>query len=127
MLLPAATSDDASVVARVERHTPKGAEGRIIRVLERAQQHIVGRFEEDGRFGGHVIPFDKRVLHEIFIPPGDEAGARPGDMVLAEITRPPTATRNPSGRVLQRLSRGLVVPRPKKVEGDAPPDDDDPN
>ena len=93
------------VVARVERHTPKGAEGRIIRVLERAQQHIVGRFEEDGRFGGHVIPFDKRVLHEIFIPPGDEAGAGPGDMVLAEITRPPTATRNPSGRVLQRLGR----------------------
>ncbi|HEU0093660.1 MAG TPA: ribonuclease R [Vicinamibacteria bacterium] len=93
------------VVARVERHTPKGAEGRIIRVLERAQQNIVGRFEEDGRFGGHVIPFDKRVLHEIFIPPGDEAGARPGDMVLAEITRPPTATRNPSGRVLQRLGR----------------------
>src|SRR5712691_6709853 len=93
------------VVARVERHTPKGAERRIIRVLERAQQHIVGRFEADGRFGGHVIPFDKRVLHEIFIPPGDEAGARPGDMVLAEITRPPTATRNPSGRVLQRLGR----------------------
>jgi ribonuclease R len=93
------------VVARVERHTPKGAEGRIIRVLERAQQHIVGRFEADGRFGAHVIPFDKRVLHEIFVPPGDEAGAKPGDMVLAEITRPPTATRNPSGRVLQRLGR----------------------
>ena len=66
------------VVARVERHTPKGAEGRIIRVLERAQQRIVGRYEEDGRFGGHVIPFDKRVLHELFIPPGDEAGAEPG-------------------------------------------------
>jgi len=93
------------VVARVERHTPKGAEGRIIRVLERAQQHIVGRFEDDGRFGGHVIPFDKRVLHEIFVPPGDHGGARPGDMVLAEITRPPTATRNPSGRVLQVLGR----------------------
>jgi ribonuclease R len=93
------------VVARVERHTPKGAEGRIIRVLERAQQHIVGRFEADGRFGAHVIPFDKRVLHEIFIPPGDQAAAAPGDMVLAEITRPPTATRNPSGRVLQVLGR----------------------
>src|SRR5438445_1209920 len=93
------------VVARIERHTPKGAEGRIIRVLERAQQRIVGRFEEDGRFGGHVIPFDRRVLHEVFIPPGDQAGAKPGDMVLAEITRPPTATRNPSGRVLEVLGR----------------------
>jgi len=52
-----------------------------------------------------VVPFDKRVLHELFIPPGDNEGARPGEMVSAEITRPPTATRNPSGRVLQVLGR----------------------
>jgi ribonuclease R len=93
------------VVARIERHTPKGAEGRIIRVLERAQQRLVGRYENEGRFGGHVIPFDRRVLHEIFVPPGDEAGAAPGQMVVVEITRPPTATRNPAGRVLEVLGR----------------------
>ena len=93
------------VVARIERHTPKGPEGSIIRVLERGLQRIVGRYEDDGRFGGHVVPFDKRVLHELFIPPGDNEGARPGEMVSAEITRPPTATRNPSGRVLQVLGR----------------------
>src|SRR6266851_8134260 len=93
------------VVARIERHTPKGAEGRIIRVLERAQQRIVGRYEDDGRFGGHVVPFDRRVLHELSIAPGDDEGARPGEMVSAQITRPPTATRNPSGRVLQVLGR----------------------
>lgn len=91
------------VVARVERTTSKGPEGRIIRVLERGLQRVVGRYEEDGRFGGHVVPFDKRVLHEVFIPPGESAGARPGKMVSAEITRPPTATRNPSGRVLTVL------------------------
>jgi ribonuclease R len=93
------------VVARIERRTPKGPEGRIIRVLERGLQRIVGRYEDDGRFGGHVVPFDKRVLHELFIPPGDNEGAQPGEMVSAEITRPPTATRNPSGRVLQVLGR----------------------
>ena len=93
------------VVARIERRTPKGPEGRIIRVLERGLQRIVGRYEDDGRFGGHVVPFDKRVLHELFIAPGDNEGARPGEMVSAEITRPPTATRNPSGRVLQVLGR----------------------
>jgi ribonuclease R len=93
------------VVARVERVTAKGAEGRIIRVLERAQQRLVGRYEEDGRAGGRVVPFDRRVLHELFIPPGDNAGARAGEMVSAEITRPPTATRNPSGRVLEVLGR----------------------
>ncbi|HEY2942321.1 MAG TPA: ribonuclease R [Vicinamibacteria bacterium] len=93
------------VVARIERRTPKGPEGSIIRVLERGLQRIVGRYEDDGRFGGHVVPFDKRVLHELFIAPGDAEGARPGEMVSAEITRPPTATRNPSGRVLQVLGR----------------------
>jgi len=91
------------VVARVERHTPKGAEGRIIRVLERRMQRIVGRYEQDGRHGGRVVPFDKRVLHELFIPPGDEDGAQPGQMVAAEITRPPTAARNPLGRVVAVL------------------------
>ena len=75
------------VVARIERHTPKGPEGRIIRVLERKLQRIVGRYEDDGRFGGHVVPFDKRVLHELFVPPGDNGGARPGEMVSAEMTR----------------------------------------
>ena len=93
------------VVARVERMTPKGPEGRIIRILERGLQRIVGRYEEEGRFGGHVVPFDRRVLHELFIPPADSGGAKPGEMVSAEITRPPTATRNPSGRVLAVLGR----------------------
>jgi ribonuclease R len=93
------------VVARVERRGPKGPEGRIIRVLERANQRIVGRYEEDGRFGGHVVPFDRRVLHEVFVPAGEESGAVAGQMVAVEITRPPTATRNPVGRVLEVLGR----------------------
>ena len=93
------------VVARLERQGPKGPEGRIIRVLERANQRIVGRYEDDGRFGGHVVPFDKRVLHEVFVPAGEESGATAGQMVAVEITRPPTATRNPAGRVLEVLGR----------------------
>ena len=93
------------VVARIERMTPKGREGRIIRVLERGLSRMVGRYEEDGRAGGHVVPFDRRVLHELFVPAGENGGARPGEMVSAEITRPPTATRNPAGRVLAVLGR----------------------
>ncbi len=64
------------VVVRVERTTPKGPEGRIIRVLERGLTRLVGRYEEDGRFGGHVVPFDRRVLHELFIPAGRERRER---------------------------------------------------
>src|SRR5215510_4497656 len=35
------------VVARIERVTDRGAEGRILRILERGAQTIVGRFEMD--------------------------------------------------------------------------------
>jgi ribonuclease R len=91
------------VVVRVERNTPKGPEGRIIRVLERKLQRIVGRYERDGPHGGRVVPFDKRVLHELFVPAGEEQEAESGQMVAAEITRPPTAARNPLGRVLDVL------------------------
>jgi ribonuclease R len=93
------------VVARVERRGERGLEGRIIRVLERANLRIVGRYEADGRFGGHLVPFDRRLLHEVFIPAGEEDGAEAGQMVTVEITRPATATRNPMGRVTRVLGR----------------------
>src|SRR5205085_6805818 len=50
------------VVARVERTSPKGKEGRIVRVLERAVQRLVGRFAREEGQAARIVPFDKRVL-----------------------------------------------------------------
>jgi ribonuclease R len=91
------------VVARVERQTAKGLEGRIIRILERSQETLVGRFEIDEAGLGFVVPFDRRVLTDIHVPTGQSASAEPGEMVLVEITRWPTATRGPVGRVAEVL------------------------
>jgi len=87
------------VVVRVERLKEGGrAEGRIIRVLERGNSRIVGRYEhEDGR--GRVVPFDRRVLLDIFVPPGQDNGARSGEMVTVELTKWPTGSRGATGRV----------------------------
>jgi ribonuclease R len=52
---------------------------------------------------GYVAPFDRRVLMDIFIPPGQEAGADPGVMVTVELTRWPTQTRGAVGRVVDVL------------------------
>jgi ribonuclease R len=93
------------VVARVEGETTKGPEGRVIRILERAQQRVVGRYESDGRFGGHVVPFDRRILQEFYIPVGEDGGAESGQMVTVEVTQPPTAKRNPIGTVVAVLGR----------------------
>ncbi len=91
------------VVARVERETPKGFEGRIVQILERGNQTVVGRFEADRSGLGYVVPFDRRVLTDIQIPSGQSSSAEAGEMVLVEITRWPTATRGPVGRVVEVL------------------------
>src|SRR5262249_38584768 len=79
--------------------------------LERSNTSIVGRYERDESSRGasratgmgYVTPFDRRVLMDIFIPPGQEGGASPGDMVIVELTRWPTATRGAIGRVAEVL------------------------
>jgi ribonuclease R len=91
------------VVARVERRTDKGAEGRIIRILERSQSSVVGRFDVDESGLGYVVPFDRRVLTDVHVPTGQWSSAEPGEMVLVEITRWPSATRGPVGRVTEVL------------------------
>src|SRR5690606_13941779 len=93
------------VVARIERQrSGEGrAEGRIIRILERANATVVGRFDLDEAGLGFVVPFDRRVLADIHVPRGDERGAGPGDMVVVELTRWPTATRPPIGHVIEVL------------------------
>jgi ribonuclease R len=94
------------VLVRIERQSERGPEGRIVRIIERAHGTIVGRFETDpsGPSGvGHVVPFDRRVTTEVQIPSGRSSSAEPGDMVVVEITRWPTASRGAVGHVVEVL------------------------
>ncbi len=100
------------VVVRIERIKDGGkAEGRVIRILERSNTSIVGRYDRDETAStasrpngmGYVAPFDRRVLMDIFVPPGQEGGASPGDMVIVELTRWPTASRGAIGHVTEVL------------------------
>src|SRR5688500_2614456 len=92
------------VVARVERVGSDGrAEGRIVRILDRGSTTIVGKFDMEGSGFGFVVPFDRRVIMDVAIPAGEEGEAKPGDMVLVEITRWPTPARGPLGRVTEVL------------------------
>ena len=91
------------VLVRVDRHTPRGLEGRIVRILERAQDTIVGRFETDAAGLAYVVPFDRRITSDIHVPSGQAGAAEPNDMVVVQITRWPTATRGPVGRVTEVL------------------------
>ena len=99
----------ASVVGADRRGRRQGA---IVEVLERRSARLVGRVvEENGLV--LVTPDDRRLHQDILITPGRERGARSGQIVVVEITDPPTVQRGPMGRILailgERLTPSLVV------------------
>jgi len=92
------------VVVRIERYREDGrAEGRIVQVLERSAVTVVGRYEVDAAGLGFVAPFDKRLAADIIIPRHETRDAEPGQMVTVEVTRWPTPSRGPAGRIVEVL------------------------
>jgi ribonuclease R len=91
------------VLVRIERQTPRGLEGRLVRILERAHDTVVGRFETDTAGLAYVVPFDRRITTDIHVPSGQSSSAEPNDMVVVQITRWPTAARGAVGRVVEVL------------------------
>ncbi len=79
----------------------KRSGGEVIRVLERANGRVVGRFESTGGQVGFVVPDEKRLGWDIFVPKNHQKGARNGDKVVVEITRWPEARRNPEGKIVE--------------------------
>ena len=78
------------------------AEGEIVEVLERANQEIVGRLhEEHGIF--FVVAENRRINQDILVAPADTHGARPGQVVVAQIIEQPSANREAIARVTEVL------------------------
>lgn len=92
------------VVVRVERSRDENrAEGRILRILERGTASVVGRYEVDGQGRGFVVPFDRRLVMDVEVLPGESMRAAPGEMVTLTITTWPTQTRPAQGRITEVL------------------------
>ena len=90
------------VVVRIEREGAR-PEGRIVRVLERASQTIVGRYDLVGSGNGFVVPFDRRLIMDVQIAAADAMGAAAGEMVSVEIIKFPTASRPAVGKIVEVL------------------------
>lgn len=93
------------VVARIESYrAAAGPRGRIIRILEEYLNFIVGRFEARETYNV-VLPFDRRVSQEVFIPEGMENGAEDGVYVKAEITSRSKTSSMLVGKITSVLGR----------------------
>ncbi|MEP6792087.1 MAG: ribonuclease R, partial [Ramlibacter sp.] len=91
------------VKARIVRHDRKGRpEGRVVEIIERPPQPIIGRLlHESGVW--LVAPEDKRYGQDVLIPKGATGLAKAGQVVVVELTEPPSLFGQPVGRVKEVL------------------------
>jgi len=87
-------------------------QGAIVEVLQRRSPRLVGRVViENGVM--MVAPDDRRLHQDVMIVPGQDMGARSGQIVVAEITDPPSHHRGPMGAIRavlgERLQPSLLV------------------
>lgn len=80
-------------------------EGAVTEILERAHKRIVGRFVEESGIA-MVVPDDPRINQDVLVPLPDTAGARPGQVVVVEITQQPGLRQPPVGKVIEVLGEG---------------------
>lgn len=91
------------VKARVVRYDRRGRpEGRVTEIVERSTSPIIGRLlQESGVW--LVAPEDKRYGQDVLIPKGATGSAKPGQVVVVELTEPPALFGQPVGRVKEVL------------------------
>lgn len=77
-------------------------EGTVIRILERGITEIVGTYTESKNFG-FVIPDDKKIVNDIFIPKNASNGAVEGHKVIVRLTSYPEGRMSAEGEVVQIL------------------------
>ncbi len=101
----ASALDGDRVVVRIERRKRGDRrEGRVIRVLERARSTIVGVYHPKVSYG-FVVPEDRKLPRDVFVPPGQHGGATGGDLVVVEVADWGDAHHGPSGSVREVLGR----------------------
>jgi ribonuclease R len=91
------------VKVRIVRSDRKGRpEGRVVEIMERSMQPIIGRLlQESGVW--LVAPEDKRYGQDVLIPKGATSVAKTGQVVVVELVGPPALFGQPVGRIKEVL------------------------
>ncbi len=97
---------DKVLVEIFARYRGKNQEGEIIKVIERASEEFVGKLEAYRGFY-FVIPDDKLIHRDFFIPEEMLNGAKHGDKVVVRLVEWPTPKVNPVGEIVEILGKPL--------------------
>jgi len=101
------------VIARVEGKKPDGRiAGSIIKILERENKLIVGKFEKLSG-ANYIFPDNPRLIEEIIIPDGEAYDAKNGQICVTKITQYPEGRYK---KVFGKIIRVLGFPGDDEVE-----------
>ncbi|NLJ57349.1 MAG: ribonuclease R [Tissierellia bacterium] len=78
----------------------KSPEGKVIRIIERANRYVIGTFQKSKYFG-FVMPDDKRIAFDIFVPKEEFNNAQANNKVSVKITEWPDKRKNPEGKIVE--------------------------
>lgn len=94
------------VMLRLMRKTSDGErpEGEVIRVIERANDELVGTYQKNRNFA-QIIPDDSRQIYPINVKPPAKVKIKNGDKVLVKITNWPGKNSYPEGEIIQIFGR----------------------
>src|ERR1700736_6686428 len=90
------TRDEPFTRARPDRQR---REGRVIRILERAHDTIVGTLQQSRNFY-HAVPDDPRLVHNVYV---HAPAARIGDKVVVRLEPWESRHVNPEGEIVEVL------------------------
>ena len=97
-----AMNGDKVQVEITELKTGKRREGRIVSILERGNEVVVGTYTKSKNFG-FVIADNQKLGTDIFIPKEQSKGAVTGHKVVVRITQYGEKGKNPEGKVIEIL------------------------
>ncbi len=77
--------DKVQVVVEEGQAEGKRKEGIIVKILERANETVIGYYQKNKSFG-FVLPDNQKLNQDIFIPQGKDMGAVTGHKVVVKVT-----------------------------------------
>ena len=98
----ALNGDTVQVMIYKRKEGTKRAEAKIVKIVKRERETVVGTFQKSKNFG-FVVPDDNKFVTDIFISKSKCKEAKNNDKVVAKIIKYPERGKNAEGEVLEIL------------------------
>jgi ribonuclease R len=98
----ALNGDKVNVYVFAKKTSGRKNEGEVVEIISRVKTDFIGVAKVSERFA-FVIPDDRKMHQDIFVPLGDLNGAKNGQKVQVAITDWPDGAKNPIGKILNVL------------------------